>query len=290
MRVALLHNASSGSEDHTDEELTELIRSAGGKVVHCVGRLSDLTAALHEAPCDVVVVAGGDGTVGKTACELSGWQVPLAILPLGTANNTARSLDLPLRLKRLVKSWGHAKKIPFDLGLVDDGALRTRFAECLGWGVFARTIADAKRRAESEGSVTRTLRRDRKLFGKLAARWESRPYSIEVDGRDCSGAYALVEVMNVPLLGPQLPLSPSSDPSDGQLELVLVGDVERAALQRVAKSGRPEASGYRVERGRRMRVETDDPVLHRDGTVVRRAPGTRGFDITVEPAAVHYLR
>jgi diacylglycerol kinase (ATP) len=290
MRVALLHNTAAGREDHDDDELTDLIRAAGGKVVHCVSRLSDLTAALHEAPCDVVVVAGGDGTVGKTACELAGWGVPLAILPLGTANNTARSLGLPRSLKRLVKTWRYAREIPFDLGLVDDGALRTRFAECLGWGVFAQTIDTAKRRAPSEGSVVRTLRRDRKLFGKVARRWESRPYVIEVDGRDCSGEYALVEVMNVPLLGPQLPLSPGSDPSDGQLELVLVGDDDRDALERVAESGEPEPRGYRVERGRRLHIETDDPVLHRDGSVVRRAPGTRGFDIIVEPAAVHYLR
>jgi diacylglycerol kinase family enzyme len=292
MRVALLHNTSAGSEDHTDEELTDLIRGVGGKVVHSVGKLSELTAALQDKHCDLVVVAGGDGTVGRTACELSGWQIPLAILPLGTANNTARSLELPMRLKRLARSWSSAKRVPFDLGLVDDGATRTRFAECMGWGVFAQTIIAAKLRdARQDGAdVRQTLRRDRKLFRNLTRRLETRPYEIEVDGRTCSGDYVLVEVMNVPLLGPQLPLSPDSNPSDGALEVVLVGHEQREALERVAKSGRPEPGAYRVERGSRILVRAEDAVFHRDGGVVRHARGTRGFEITVEPAAVHYLR
>lgn len=291
MRVALLHNTSSGSEDHNDEELIDLIRSVGGKVIHVVSRISDLTAALHEEPCDLVVVAGGDGTVGRTACELSGWEVPLAILPLGTANNTARSLELPMRLKKLARSWATAQKVPFDLGVLDDGVQRTRFAECAGWGAFAQTIVAAKRRdSDGGGTVRQTLRRDRKLFRSLVRKLATRSYKVEVDGRDCSGDYVLVEVMNLSLLGPQLPLSPSSNPSDGHVEVILVGDGERLALERVAKSGLPDSSGYRVERGGHVRIECDDALLHRDGHVVRHARGTRGFEVRVEPAAVHYLR
>lgn len=292
MRVALLHNTSAGSEDHTDEELAELVRGVGGKIIHSVGKLDDLTAALQDKRCDLIVVAGGDGTVGRTACELSGWQIPLAILPLGTANNTARSLELPMRLKKLAKSWATAKKVPFDLGILDDGVQRTRFAECMGWGVFAQTIVAAKLRDSSAdgANVRQTLRRDRKLFRSLARVLEPRPYEVEVDGRDCSGEYVLVEVMNLSLVGPQLPLSPQSNPSDGQMEVVLVGEEHREALGRVAKSGLPESGSYRVERGRNIRVRADDGLLHRDGRVVRHAPGTRGFEIRVEPSAVHYLR
>jgi len=290
MRVALLHNTSAGSEDHTDDELTTLIEGAGFEVVHVVSRLADLTAALHDQHCELVVVAGGDGTVGRAACELSGWQIPLAILPLGTANNTARSLNLPLRMKKLAKSWKTAQHVPFDLGLLDDGAQRVRFAECVGWGVFARTVVEAKQRDSSTENVRQTLKRDRKLFRSLLRELEPRPYKIEVDGRDCSGDYLLVEITNLALLGPQLPLSPFSDPSDGQLEVVLVGAEERAALDRIAKTGSPEPGAYRAERGRHIRVEADDALLHRDGRVVRHARGTRWFEIAVEPSAVRYLR
>jgi diacylglycerol kinase (ATP) len=288
MRVALLHNSSAGGEDHSADELAALIRSAGHEVVHSVGKLGDLTAALQEEPCDLVVIAGGDGTVGRTACELSGWEVPIAILPLGTANNTARSLDLPLRLKKLARSWSSAGKFPFDLGFLNDGAQRVRFAECAGWGVFAQAIHYAKQRNQ-KNSVKQALKSDRKMFRAAVASVAPRFYRISVDGRDCSGHYVLVEVMNVRFLGPQLSLSPGSSPSDGHLELVLAGDAERAALDQLAKTGEGDGR-LRIERGRQIHVDADDALLHRDGQLVRHARGTRGFDLDVEPAAIHYLR
>jgi diacylglycerol kinase family enzyme len=288
MRVALLHNSSAGSEDHSADELRSLIEAAGHEVVHVVSQSADLTAALQKVGCELVVVAGGDGTVGRAACELSGWQLPIAILPLGTANNTAQALQLPKRTKRAVKSWQKAERVPYDLGLIDDGSQRVRFAECIGWGVFAQTIVEAKRR-DSARSVKQTLKRDRKLFRSMLARADARPYRVDIDGRDRSGSYVLVEILNIGLLGPRLPLSPYSDPSDGQLEVVLIGDGERAAVDRVAKTGLSE-SGYQIERGRRIRIEADDGLLHRDGHLARQPKGTRSFELSVEPAAVHYLR
>ena len=289
MRVALLHNRSAGSEDHDDVELKELIERIGYRVVHIVDGVSELTAALQERPCDLVVVAGGDGTVGRTACELSGWQLPIAIVPLGTANNTARFLDVPFRPKKAVKGWKTAQHVPFDLGLLDDGAQRVRFAECVGWGIFAQTIVRAKRRS-SESSVARTLKRDRKLFRSLVNDSQPRSYRVQVDGRDCSGDYVLVEVLNIGLLGPQLLLSPTSDSSDGQLEVILIGDGERAALDVMATEGSSPPGGYRVEKGTAIVIEAEDAVLHRDGQIVRHPRGTRRFELSVEPGAVHYLR
>jgi diacylglycerol kinase (ATP) len=290
MRVALLHNASSGAEDHSATELSALIQKAGHEVAHVARSLDALTAALHALPCDLVVVAGGDGTVGKAACELSGWQVPLAIMALGTANNTARSLKLPARLRKAAKGWDGAPSVPFDLGLLSDGTLRQRFAEGIGWGVFPEAIRQAKLHPRRDGaSVKRTLKRDRKRFCTTASQARARFYGVEVDGRDASGEYLLVEVMNLPLLGPRLALSPTSDPSDGAFEVVLVSEAERPLLADLGATGTMPSSGVRVERGSHIRVTAGEGVLHRDGKLVRHAPGDRTFDISVAPAAISYL-
>jgi len=289
MRVALLHNASAGSEDHSEGELTDLIRRAGHEVAHISRRVGDLTAALHAAPCDLVVVAGGDGTVGKAACELSGWQVPLAILALGTANNTARSLKMPSRLRKVVKGWDTAHAVPFDLGLVSDGALRQRFAEAVGWGVFPQAIAQAKLRPQ-RASVARTLKRDRKRFCATANQAPIRFYGVEVDGRDLSGEYLFVEVMNVPLLGPRLAVSPGSDPGDGAFEVVLIDESQRSLLTDLGAKGTLRNGGARVDRGSNIRITASEGLLHRDGKLVRHPPGERTFDISVAPAAISYLR
>jgi len=288
MRVALLHNPTAGSEDHADAELRTLIRRAGHELVHVVGRVRELTAALQAAPCDLVVVAGGDGTVGRAACELSGWQVPFAILALGTANNTARSLSLPTRISKIVKQWRRAKPVPFDLGLLSDGAVRLRFAEGVGWGVFPEAIHQAHLDPR-RGSVRRTLKRDRKRFRTVAARAPVHFYEIEVDGRDLSGDYLLVEVMNVPLLGPRLELCSGSSPSDGAFEVVLVREAERASLDELGKTGALATNSVLVARGSNIRVAAIEGLLHRDGQLLRHRPGRRSFEIRVEAAAISYL-
>jgi diacylglycerol kinase family enzyme len=50
----------------------------------------------------LVIAAGGDGTVGSVAGHLAGAENPLGILPLGTGNDFARSLDIPLNPRRTV--------------------------------------------------------------------------------------------------------------------------------------------------------------------------------------------
>lgn len=289
MRVALLHNAASGSEDHTDEELTEEIRRAGHEVTHVSSTATDLLSAVKHGSCDLVVIAGGDGTVSRAACQLAGLRIPLSILPLGTANNTAVSLMMPAEALALARGWHSATRVPFDLAVLDDGEQQQRFAEATGWGVFPSSIVEAKRQSNA-GDVGRTLLRNRQLFHAHAQQVQPRAYEIEVDGKDHSGDYLLVEVVNVPLIGPRLPLSPDSDPSDGFLEVVVAGERERGELERLATTPDEAPSALGVFRGSSIRITTDAALLHIDGQLLRHAAGQRTFQISVVPRAVDYLR
>jgi diacylglycerol kinase (ATP) len=289
MQIALFHNSSAGSEDHTDARLVKLIRRAGHEVVHVVSRLRDLAAALQQRPCELVVVAGGDGTVGRAACQLADWEIPLTILPLGTANNTALTLGLMKRLKTLVRSWERAEPVPFDIALLDDGSVRQCVSEAVGWGLFPLTVVEAKKRP-SKGSNGRRLNRDRKLFRSLIDSSEVRPYRIEVDQRDYSGSYVMVQVMNLPFIGPRLKVSPASDPSDGVLEVVLAGETERGTLHELARTGTLDPGALRSVRGQHVRVLAGDGVLHKDGDLLHHPPGPREFQVSVRGGAVRYLR
>jgi diacylglycerol kinase (ATP) len=291
VRAALVHNTSAGSEDHTDQELVKEIRRAGHEVVHMASKVDHhLLADLQREPCDVVVVAGGDGTVSRAACELCEWEVPLAILPLGTANNTALSLGLCEPIEQLIGRWSQARVMPFDLVSWDDGSVRQLLSESLGWGVFPQAIAAAKSRPRQKKGRRRQLERDRELFDAAIHRAEPRPYDIHVDGRSYSGSYLMVEVVNLPYLGPRLRVSPPSDPGDGLLELVLAEEGDRAALVELARGGSLEEGALRHVRGRHLQIRADDGLLHRDGGLTRHPPGTRSFEIRVHEAAVGYLR
>src|SRR5262245_19963348 len=92
VRVSLLYNTRAGEGVSLDR-----VRGAIEQHVHnlvCVVEArADLTRLLEDVP-DVVIAAGGDGTIARAARTLARRGVPLAILPLGTANNIARSLAI----------------------------------------------------------------------------------------------------------------------------------------------------------------------------------------------------
>src|SRR5206468_7695208 len=91
MRIVLMHNPKAGRGDHAKKDLMAELANAGHHAIYESTRKSDYKKALKK-PTDLVLAAGGDGTVGKIGRELIGTGIPLSVLPLGTANNLARSL------------------------------------------------------------------------------------------------------------------------------------------------------------------------------------------------------
>jgi diacylglycerol kinase (ATP) len=81
-------------------------------------RLPDLIARARNQ-VDRVVVAGGDGTLNTAVQALAGTDLPLAILPLGTANNLARSLGLPNDLKEACEVAAKGTLRAIDLGWIN---------------------------------------------------------------------------------------------------------------------------------------------------------------------------
>src|SRR5688572_32929133 len=91
VRVILVHNPTAGSEDHSARDLEEQIVEAGHSLVASFSSPKELRKRpVSEGSCDLVAVAGGDGTVGKVANQLVGSGVAMTVIPVGTANNIAR--------------------------------------------------------------------------------------------------------------------------------------------------------------------------------------------------------
>jgi diacylglycerol kinase (ATP) len=289
MRVTLLHNKSAGSENHAADEIESAVQKAGHEIVSMLSSQEQLIASIREHPCELIAIAGGDGTVSRAACSLAGCRVPLTILPLGTANNTANHLGFEGTVEQLVQRWSFGRLTPFDLATLSAGDTLAPFSEAVGWGIFPSVISNANRLSEPDEPV-RTLERDRKVFQAVIEEAEPRSYAIRVDGVSLTGKFLLVEIVNIPLIGPQLAVSPESDSSDGVLELVVAGESERPALIELALTGRV-ASDVRLRtlRGKHFTVETEDTAFHRDGSLVERAGSGGEFSISVEPASVSYL-
>src|SRR5690606_20296876 len=90
---------------------------------------------------DFVVVAGGDGTVRKIAHELLDRKLiekklPIALLPMGTANNIAKTLGIVGDPNDIIRSWKHHYLKKYDVGRIDGLKKHKFFIESFGYGVF----------------------------------------------------------------------------------------------------------------------------------------------------------
>ena len=135
-RVVLIINVRSRRGARNFRTARRLLDRAGFTVVsaHAImrpGRLADRLRKVVSRRPDLVVVGGGDGTIATAAGMLAHTDVALGVLPLGTTNNFARSLGLPMDLAGAVAVLRDGKVADVDLG----EAGGTVFANMLSMGL-----------------------------------------------------------------------------------------------------------------------------------------------------------
>jgi diacylglycerol kinase (ATP) len=277
LRVLLMHNPTAGDEDHSRDSLSEALEAAGHEVTWQSTKDSDWERALEES-FDLVVAAGGDGTVRKVFRQIAGKDVPATILPLGTANNIARSLgfddDDP---GHLVPGWPHGRLQPYDIGSLSSARGADLFVESAGAGLFADVLV----RAESdESDASDKIEKGLRLL--LASLDEQRalPWTLELDGNRFSDELIGLAVMNASEVGPQIPLAPAADVGDGVLDVVLlrVGDVKRLREYVEARLAEDSAEPPRFEVRRAVDIGFEPPAgcpVHVDDELVADSDSAR---------------
>lgn len=217
-------------------------------------------AALEEG-AELILAWGGDGLVQRCIDVLAGTGVPLAILPAGTANLLASSLDIPSDLEKAVEIGLRGNDRELDVGRVNG----ERFGVMAGAGLDARMIQAA------DGGL-----KDR--FGRAAYVWtaakelRSEPFKarIEVNGDLWyDGNASCILLGNVGSLFAGVDVFENAHPDDGLLELGVsnadgLGDWARTMAQAVVgtvtKSPFVQATKVRkivVELSRKVPYELD---------------------------------
>jgi diacylglycerol kinase family enzyme len=275
VRVTLIHNPGAGRTDHRGaEQLVALIEEAGHSVRYQSSKDDDWDEAL-EKPADLVVAAGGDGTVGRVARRMAGRNTPLTALPAGTANNISRTLGLvgPAP-EELVRGWDGARRVKLDIGVAEGPFGKRTFVEGVGLGLFAALLAKSDEKPKSERpkrpkgkhagkAVDGALRR----LSECAQDCEALEIAARLDGKDISGRYLLLEAVNLRYVGPSLFLGPDAEPGDGLLDVVLAGEDQRPRLIQYLESwqdNRERLAVLPTLQGKKLEIEWTGVPLHID--------------------------
>ncbi len=178
-----------------------------------------MSEAALTAGTDMVIAAGGDGTVRVVCSELARTGVAVGIVPLGTGNLLARNLALPLRTVDAIEVALSGQDRAIDVVQVSGDSLpETCFTVMGGLGLDAAIMAGA-----SEALKARMGWQAYVVSGLRNLRYPARRVEVSVDG----GPYVrhrarTVVVGNVGLLQAGIPLLPDARFDDGRLDVVVV--------------------------------------------------------------------
>ncbi len=188
-------------------------------------------AAVAAGEFDAVAAYGGDGTVTEVASGLIGSQIPLIILPGGTANLMAIELGIPSDLSRACQLACNPASVAraVDMGLAGE----RYFMQGIGIGVQAEQVKGADRDLKNRFGILAYI------VSALQALQKSRicRYHLRMDGCqvECEGLTCLIlNIGNFGMSG--ISLAPNVDVSDGVLDIFVFRNADIALLVSVAAS------------------------------------------------------
>ncbi|OUZ09272.1 hypothetical protein BHE97_11155 [Aeromicrobium sp. PE09-221] len=275
-RLLAITNASAGTSTSASiESGVEVLRRDAAVEVVATGSLDELDAALAEhSEVDAVVVFGGDGSLHAVidAIHRAGRLDDLAVglVPLGTGNDFARTLDIPLDPARAAERVSGSEGRRIDL-LEDFGGAVVVNAASIGLG--AEAAVRAKRYKERWGPFGYVIGAAKSAFvpdAKVEVRIDGRPI------RRRHGHITQLSVGNGRFVGGGTELFPTAEIDDGQMDVQAVFAhtlAGRAAyVVRLLTRTTDESPLVHYERAQRVEVHGDGLRCTSDGEISDPCP------------------
>lgn len=256
-----------------------------------------------EAGVDVILAAGGDGTVRAVAEHLADTHADtdLGVIPLGTGNLLARNLDIPIDdLPAAVSLALEGQPRPIDIGWAEvtlaEGVQRHAFVVMAGFGIDAHMITETNDDLKDKAGWLAYV----ESLGRAVSASEVIDVRLTTDGVTASEQAHTLILGNCGTLQGGITLLPDADPADGELDLLVLHadgiagwiDTMRTmvwdnGLKRLLTNRDPKARSSDSTTHRRvtsLTIDLDEPrVFEVDGDDLGE---TTRIKITVQPSAI----
>ena len=164
---------------------------------------------------DLVIVAGGDGTINEVINGLANSKVTLAIIPFGSTNVLALELGIPYNLKKAAKLIIKGKKIKMDLGYAQTSTKSRYFSTMLSVGFDAHVIKNMDSKFKKKwGRLSYLLGGIKHLF---IYKW----HDIHVKNIKNSAGYFVI-IANSKYYAGEYQIADKANIQDGLLDLVII--------------------------------------------------------------------
>lgn len=211
--LVLLNPGARWGGEGRDEIVSRLAGHGLDPLVELVGEPARVPEQIlrHRSEVDRVIVGGGDGTLHQALQGLVETGLPLGILPLGTANNLARTLGISTDLEEAARVAAHGLRRRIDLGWVNDRYFFTTASLGLSVHITEELTAEAKRRWGPIAYALVALRVARRI----------RPFRAEISWAGGTRRSRTVQIVvgNGRYYGAALPVAEDATIDDARLDL-----------------------------------------------------------------------
>ena len=225
--VMVIHGSRAEREDV--RHLIEWVRGKGHylepRVTLETGDATSMAAAAAHAGADVVVAVGGDGTVNEVINGLDGYDTPLGIIPVGTANDFAMQAGIPADVDHAMDVILRRKPMRIDTASLNGRRFLNVSTGGVGAEATAETPADAK---ESLGSMAYAITGVRKLADFAPYRGSFRGPDFAFDGEFLMFAVGIGRATGGGTL-----VTPRASVTDGLIDLCIVEAMSRGDFARM---------------------------------------------------------
>ena len=288
MDYVVVANANAGKAEHEAVEAAAAVLSErGGVELAETEDPSELEHVVRDLDGRQLVVCGGDGSIHLAVDRLRAedllGDVAIGWVPLGTGNDLARTLDIPLEPEDAAAAIVDGRTRQLDLIVSDDD---TMAVNALHAGVGVDAAARAQELKDRVGEFAYPL-------GAIAAGVTAEGWNlhVEVDGTpvhpDRTSNVLLVAVMNGRTFGGGTVMSPDAEPDDGTLDVVVctpLGPAQRAALGVALQAGTHlDRDDVQLARGEEVAISGDAVGSNIDGELADEQYTERVF--RVEPGS-----
>lgn len=288
-RARVIWNANAGSKggiptNTTDETNLRALLEAHGLADALVASHSEeearrLTREAVGDGFDLVVAAGGDGTIGVVAEELIGAGTALGVLPLGSIMNIPRMLGLPRDVEAAAAVLTSGIVCPVDIGR----ARGRPFYEAGSVGLNAAMFREAQRIDSGDWlSIGRAV--------WVAFRYRPARMTVELDTETIRTRALMTTVSNGPYTGAGLTVAPDAALDDGLFDVRVWRHFSKAELLRhfvsIAFGRRAYSPHVWTYRSARVRIDAARPLRCRADS---HDLGATPIEFVVEPRALRVL-
>lgn len=293
-KAQILHNPNAGKGEYTKKELIAIVEAQG----YDCGYSSTKEKGWKDMDDDVdfLILAGGDGTVRKIVVKLldkeEGKNPPIALLPLGTANNISKALGINGHAKEIISNLDKDKKKKFDTGKIRGLKEDMLFLESFGYGIFPELMKLMKEKpVENAETPEDEIKEAQQRVHDIILNHKAEEFLIKIDGMEHNGKYLMAEVMNISSIGPNMGLSPHSDPGDGEFEVVLIPEHQREEFASyISYKINGEEKNYipLIVKGSEISIDTAAELFHIDDELIEsQKPGK--IIIKPNPGMIEFL-